>query len=112
MLTDNYEAIPVWRLQDIDDPSVHDVSQSGAIFGSLPFQQVYAGKWHGDSPLDAELRADLLYFLSKRATDDVARALAQTEHRSLFDIVHDLRMGPKSGTNLGRECDEWKLIKK
>jgi hypothetical protein len=35
MLADDDEAVAVRRLQDIDDPLVHDVGDSGAILGSF-----------------------------------------------------------------------------
>src|ERR1700677_353156 len=46
MLADDYEAVAVGRLQDIDNPLVHDVGHSGAIFGGFPFEQIDTCKRH------------------------------------------------------------------
>jgi hypothetical protein len=46
MLADDYEAVAVRRLQNVDNPLVHDVGQSGAILGGFSFSQIDTCKRH------------------------------------------------------------------
>src|ERR1700730_2722667 len=50
MLGDDLEAVAIRRLQDPDNPLVHDVAHSGAILGGLSSSQIDTCKRHGKSP--------------------------------------------------------------
>jgi hypothetical protein len=46
MLADDYEAVAIRRLQDLDDPLVYDVAHSGAILGGFSLSQIDTCKRH------------------------------------------------------------------